>query len=519
MMGGEANAQLAERVANIRLRLEQAVTGSLTAEAWDDLWTEEGVLEGDLLDAISGVAQAGGYGEAGQLWQTVADLNDRLATIAAALINRLPDERLDAEALETQRQDAAGLALSARAQAQLLASVWQRLSGSPAVAAESAEAARRLFESAAEGGQEGAAAMALVAEGYRLGSIAAEEQFRLQYADAALTFLQAKEVLERVRTSWLHAETDQQQLAGLAADISAFETAHRQALLALAISAGNFDDAVQQAEAMVALADSVVRVADLTAVQHQLAKTAHSQGVGLLAYVRAEIAANNQDWRGAEQQLVLAADEWLRTVGMALNTGGTQGRHIAEVTQAQSAQALGACRRRIARERSLYATITKLEAEKSVLQQEISRLAARPTFTSERGGVIVSEQHAGRDIVGGDNVGGDKTTAEGDVVGGDKITAGGDVDFSQVWQEHASEIDLSALAEDLKTLRPHLESSGAGERDAEIAAVAAAQLAASEGDGPMALKWLKSAGKWVLDGAVEIGAAVASAAARAALGV
>jgi hypothetical protein len=517
VMASPSGAQLVERAAYVRAQLERTAPESLTADGWAQLWSEEGALETELLGAVATLAGQGSLFEAVQIWETVADLNDELATIARALVEHPPAGDFDPEELAAQREGAAGLAIRARGQSRLTACTLQRLSGSPADAAASAEEARRLFESVSGTGTpeaEAATTLAMVAEGYRLGAVAGVEQFRFQYADAALTYLQAKDVLNQVRDRWLQEpDANQQELAALAADISAFETAHRQVLLLQAISDGNFDDAVEHATAMVEALDSI-DVTGLPVFQRNMVEVVRSSQVGTLAYARAELAANTQDWEEAARQIALAAKEWLKTVGIALNSGLPQGRQLAETTQAQSAQVLGATRRRITREKALHATIASLEVEAAARQQEIYRLAARPTVTAE-GGVKMSEQIG--DITIGDKIGGDKVG--GDKVGRDKITAGGNIDFSNLWQENAAQIDLAALAQELTKLLPQLESSDDGTHDAEIAAATAAQVAASAGDGPKALKWLKTAGKWVLDNADKIGAVVVSTALKVVLGV
>jgi hypothetical protein len=53
------------------------------------------------------------------------------------------------------------------------------------------------------------------------------------------------------------------------------------------------------------------------------------------------------------------------------------------------------------------------------------------------------------------------------------------------------------------------EATGTREQDKAIGAVADAEEAAARGDGPAALRYLKSAGTWTLKVAEEFGAAVA----------
>jgi hypothetical protein len=76
---------------------------------------------------------------------------------------------------------------------------------------------------------------------------------------------------------------------------------------------------------------------------------------------------------------------------------------------------------------------------------------------------------------------------------------------------HQSDLDLTKLAEELARLRTAMkqEAGGADEHDEAIGAVAAAGKAAGQGDGPAALRHLKTASKWTLGVAEKIGVAVA----------
>jgi hypothetical protein len=95
-----------------------------------------------------------------------------------------------------------------------------------------------------------------------------------------------------------------------------------------------------------------------------------------------------------------------------------------------------------------------------------------------------------------------------------------DVNFTQTWQQMQSSVDTSQLANELATLRAELERQGTEPAQKMAAgAVAAAEASARQNDGPKALEYLSSAGKWALDVAEKIGVAVATAAIRAALGV
>jgi len=84
-----------------------------------------------------------------------------------------------------------------------------------------------------------------------------------------------------------------------------------------------------------------------------------------------------------------------------------------------------------------------------------------------------------------------------------------DVNFNQVWQQVGNEIDLSALADDLSKLLPELRKrASAVEQDEAVLAVGKAADSAKNGNGPQVLQYLKTAGKWVLDVAKDVGAKV-----------
>jgi len=98
--------------------------------------------------------------------------------------------------------------------------------------------------------------------------------------------------------------------------------------------------------------------------------------------------------------------------------------------------------------------------------------------------------------------------------------------FVQTWNQIAGDVNLSELASELETLRQHLRATASDpEHDVAIAALAHAEMAAKEGDGPQALERLSAlrrvagAGKWVLGAATSIGTAVAAQALKTALGL
>ena len=95
-----------------------------------------------------------------------------------------------------------------------------------------------------------------------------------------------------------------------------------------------------------------------------------------------------------------------------------------------------------------------------------------------------------------------------------------DMTFNQIWNQTENAIDLKALARDLAALRNHLRQMAQdAAQDAAIGAVAQAEIAAKDGDGPHALEALAKAGKWAFDNATKIGVAVAAGALKVALGL
>ena len=98
--------------------------------------------------------------------------------------------------------------------------------------------------------------------------------------------------------------------------------------------------------------------------------------------------------------------------------------------------------------------------------------------------------------------------------------------FVQSWNALSGELEMGGLADELAALRRHLrEHATEPEQDAAIGALAEAEMAAREGDGPRVLehisilKRLGGAGKWALGAATTIGTTVAAAALNAGLGV
>ncbi|MBV8901566.1 MAG: hypothetical protein JOY92_15810 [Verrucomicrobia bacterium] len=95
-----------------------------------------------------------------------------------------------------------------------------------------------------------------------------------------------------------------------------------------------------------------------------------------------------------------------------------------------------------------------------------------------------------------------------------------DMTFKQVWQESEVSKELPTLAEQLGVLRNELlKDAISAEHYSSIGAVASAETEATKGNGPKALEYLSSAGKWALDVASKVGTSVAAAAIKEAMGI
>jgi hypothetical protein len=95
-----------------------------------------------------------------------------------------------------------------------------------------------------------------------------------------------------------------------------------------------------------------------------------------------------------------------------------------------------------------------------------------------------------------------------------------DMSFTQVWNQMESKVDLGKLAEELNRLREAMDHD-ATEPAQKLAAgaVAAAEQSARQKDGPKALEYLKTAGKWAFSVAEKIGVDLAKEALKGALGM
>jgi hypothetical protein len=94
------------------------------------------------------------------------------------------------------------------------------------------------------------------------------------------------------------------------------------------------------------------------------------------------------------------------------------------------------------------------------------------------------------------------------------------INFQQFWKESQGNINLGSLLQELSVLRGAMrkEATEPG-HDKAVAAVAEAEEAARENDGPGALEKLQKAGKWAWEMAIKLGLNVATEALKKALGL
>jgi uncharacterized protein YjbI with pentapeptide repeats len=131
-----------------------------------------------------------------------------------------------------------------------------------------------------------------------------------------------------------------------------------------------------------------------------------------------------------------------------------------------------------------------LEAEEQQRQAEYAlRYLSHEVFPRLVGSGSVQTKYF-MSIVGGEQTMGDKYIA-GQVGALGPSAHAHDMTFNQLWSQSGQSINLGALATELATLRQHLRQEAVEpEHDVALGAVANAEVAAKEGNGPKALEWL-----------------------------
>lgn len=151
-------------------------------------------------------------------------------------------------------------------------------------------------------------------------------------------------------------------------------------------------------------------------------------------------------------------------------------------------------------------------------------IALEPTSFVKPGAAIGEHIQATIIVKEGEIITGDKYEVSGQVGAMGQNAHAHDMNWIQLWQQLAKEIDMLKLADELKTLRSKMHQEGiasgtTAEQDLAIGEVANAQIAAEKGDGSRALEHLRAAGKWALSCAEKISVPVAVAAIKAAMGL
>jgi hypothetical protein len=482
--------------------LRQAETGALATGTWDSLYSDEVALEDALVEQAEARTAVADFGGAAQAWASVAGFNERLSSIIGFMIGDSPADETDNERLITDRNACTRLGAFARAQAALVTAIRYRLGGNYSEAETAATEAQQRFDALARDGGADDSIMASMADALRLGIIAGAKQLRFQYQEASVTYLQAQRVLEKVRARLVQSrDTSAAALAGVLSDIYEYKSAAERALLLKAVVDGDFEKAVTHADAIMQVApppDNGVLPTWIT----QSAELNYCNAAAYLAYARAELAANGRNWDEAERQLADAEKQWRQLVAIAIDMDIPQSRQAAEIAQAISAQTVGTTRRRIQRERALYAQIAAIQAENRQLQDQIYQLAKEPRF----GGGMSSDTY---------NIRKSQSAS---------IGPGGVVNQPHLEQANTGNalagFDMPALAGQLEELISELRKSAAEPAQYQaLAEVSQAAQAAREQDKATTAQHLKQAGRWVLAIAEKVGVPLAVSALKAALGL
>ena len=150
-----------------------------------------------------------------------------------------------------------------------------------------------------------------------------------------------------------------------------------------------------------------------------------------------------------------------------------------------------------------------IEHDVQLLPQEVSeeqRLAVINVIQNIEGGLVI-EQVDKKEVQVGDKYIAGQVGARGPGAHAHDMT------FNQVWNDVEKQIDLEVLAADLSSLRDQLQRGAVEpEHHVSLGAIASAELAAKEGNGPAVMEALSNAGKWAFDNATKIGVGVAVAA-------
>lgn len=487
---------------------KQAETGSLASSTLLALYRAESAVEDQLVEQVEQLIAIGDFDTASQCWSKISEFNDRLASIFGLVIDRQSAET-DFEELVDIRESCSKDARSSWGQALLFTTAAQRLSGNFAEAKLAAIEAQEVFEDLSEDGDEGDKylfAMISTAKANRLLSTAHTQQRVFKLEDAAVTYLEAKNVFEKLRDRLLESDdAPPGAIAALLYDLYECKMSAERVRLYKSFYDGNFETAINHAHAM----QQITLPSDNSGVPKFSLKSAmvsRHDAMANLAYARAELAVNNREWDEALRQLTEAERLWGELVTKALDLDIPQARQIADSAQAGASRLVGSCRQRITRERSLHTQIAELQTENQQLQNKIFQLAGKVN-------VAFSGDYMPGDKYKFDNVG------QAGVVGSQNTL--NDIEMEQTNVETAApDIDMVALAEQLETLIGKLKEEADGpESYTSLAEISKAARAAEKSDKASTLQHLKAAGQWALDSAKNVGVPLAVSALKIALGI
>ncbi|HEX3966230.1 MAG TPA: hypothetical protein VHZ03_57900 [Trebonia sp.] len=490
--------------AQLNQALEQAECGTLAPDAWAALVRDQETLETNLEEQAEALSVRGDFGAAGQLYTIVAEFNDRMASIIGFLIDGPLTDDADPEELADFRLECQNLSTFAQAQGLLLTATAQRLSTSLADSEASAKEASRLFESLAQGsGPSVSASLALMAEGAQYVAVAMGQQLRFQYRDAARSYLRARRVTEKaLEVAKADSDNAVNSPSAAAAGINSYRAAAEIAYFLANMADGDLEGAAKHAEKAVIF--SAQDDPDLPLILCQAMRIDQCNAMALLAYVRAEVAANRYDWDEARRQIADADHQWHQVIMMALDMDIPQSGQMATAAQMASSQTVGIFRRRIDREKELHAEITKLRADNQTLHDKMFQLARDPKIQAE----VVERMSSDRY---------DINRSQANVIGPNAVVS--DTRMQQENSENALPgIDMTELARQLQVLTEKLKELAVDpDQYAALSEVSHAAQAASKQDKKGTLDHLKKAGAWALQVARDIGVQVAATALTAAL--
>ncbi len=159
--------------------------------------------------------------------------------------------------------------------------------------------------------------------------------------------------------------------------------------------------------------------------------------------------------------------------------------------------------------------------EQNFLSTSDETAIKRYTETLIRAGSLDGRYEAGTRATFMEVIMGDQYNTSGGQIGAQGPNAHAhDMTFQQIWNRSKNQIDLVALASELARLQTAMENQAKQPSEKfAVGAVAAAAESAEQKDGPKVMEYLKTAGKWALSVAQEIGVHLAAEALKTSLGI